>query len=158
MEISCFILWNWISAFEVLQVLPRDRCEIKNLATNKKRSIAKDTVRIWPGKRVKHASGIVSNRVAIFRKFLSHLRKQVLMSNLSVIIVWVSEQWVFEVGWKWNALLRLENFELLEVERFAVKWKGCTFGSVTLHSRIEGIILLEVKHFTVELKVFYCCK
>jgi hypothetical protein len=35
--------------FEVLQLLPNDRFELKNLATNRKRIVANDMVRIWPG-------------------------------------------------------------------------------------------------------------
>ncbi|KAH0818171.1 hypothetical protein GEV33_004620 [Tenebrio molitor] len=35
--------------FEVLQLLPNDRFELKNLATNRKRIVAKDMIRIWPG-------------------------------------------------------------------------------------------------------------
>ena len=35
--------------FEVIQVLPHDRFELKNLLTNRKRTVAKDMLRLWPG-------------------------------------------------------------------------------------------------------------
>lgn len=35
--------------FEVIEVLPNDRYGLKNLATNRKRIVAKDMIRIWPG-------------------------------------------------------------------------------------------------------------
>lgn len=35
--------------FEIIQLLPNDRFELKNLATNRKRIIAKDMLRLWPG-------------------------------------------------------------------------------------------------------------
>lgn len=35
--------------FEVLEVLSNDRFALKNLATSRKRIVAKDMIRIWPG-------------------------------------------------------------------------------------------------------------
>lgn len=35
--------------FEVIAILPNERFELKNLATNKKRVVAVDMIRTWPG-------------------------------------------------------------------------------------------------------------
>lgn len=35
--------------FEVIQLLPNDRFMLKNLLTNRKRTVAKDMLRLWPG-------------------------------------------------------------------------------------------------------------
>ena len=35
--------------FEVLELLPHGRVQLKNLATNRKRVVATDSLRVWPG-------------------------------------------------------------------------------------------------------------